>query len=85
MDPDATIYGVCQRCGHTDPRPGHAAADWQRCESCRAPSREVEMFDDLDYAEDASEIVLANSADWAATRRSGGDAMVDARFEVRPC
>ncbi len=80
---DSTIYGVCGRCGHTEPRPAHAADDWAGCENCPAPAREVEMFDDPDYAEDASETVLADNADDMARRRSGGDASVDARYEVR--
>jgi hypothetical protein len=76
----ATIYAVCNRCGHTEPRPAHAADDWSGCENCPAPAREVESFDDPDIAEDASEIVLANNADHMAMLRSGGDALIDARY-----
>ncbi len=51
-----TIYAVCHTCAHFEPRPAHAADDWQPCESCGA--RVPDLHDDLQSAEEASAELL---------------------------
>ncbi len=50
-----TVYALCPRCAHVEPRPAHAEDDWFPCESC---GWFPELYRSREEADDASETIL---------------------------